>query len=316
MVKYAYVFPGQGAQAPGMAKDFADIPQVADLFKTISSIIGEDITDLLWNADAATLARSDRSQLAITAASLAAYKALEVKGITPSAVAGFSLGEWPSLYAAGILSLEDTLSIVKKRGEIMQKACENIAAKSEGGNAPGMAAVMGLGPEAVLAALAGRDDVFAVNMNSPVQTVIAGTDEGLAFAEGTLKEAGARRVLRLKVAGPFHSPLMVEAAREFEAVIENVTFNAPKIPFFSNVTGLLEDNPQEIKANCVKHIVSPVLWTTEEKGLFELMQKDGGEWKILEVGPGSVLSGLWGATEYKEKVSITACGTNEAVSAL
>src|SRR5574344_1690264 len=153
------------------------------------------------------LSRSDNSQLAITAASIIVMKALESKGIKPSAVMGFSLGAFPALYAAGVLSFEDLVRVVRQRGIIMQKVCEEIAAKSEG-RAPGMTAVLGLSQDQVKALVEPIEDAYAANMNSDKQTVVSGTFDALDKVEAAAKDAGARRAVRLKVAGPFHSPLM------------------------------------------------------------------------------------------------------------
>ena len=147
--KYAFLFPGQGAQAQGMMKDVCDaFPEARKVIDDISAITGKDITKLLWETEQTELNRSDNSQLAITAGSLAVMAALKSKGIEPSAAMGFSLGEFPALYAAGILSFEDVIKIVVQRGSIMQKVCEDIAAANEG-HAPGMTAVLGLPPEKV-----------------------------------------------------------------------------------------------------------------------------------------------------------------------
>ena len=140
--KYAFLFPGQGAQTPGMIKDVCEAyPEARACLDSISQIAGEDITKLLWETEAAVLSRSDRSQLAITSASLAVAAALKAKGIVPAVCAGFSLGEFPAMCLSGVLSFEDTIKIVKLRGEIMQKVCDDIAARSAG-NPPGMAALL------------------------------------------------------------------------------------------------------------------------------------------------------------------------------
>ena len=205
---------------------------------------------------------------------------------------GFSLGEFPALYAAGVLSFEDVIKVVAKRGAIMQKVCEQIAQENEG-HAPGMTAVIGLGPDQVKEIAGKCENVYAANMNSPVQTVLSGTFDGLTQAEALCKEAGARRALRLAVAGPFHSPLMQRAADEFEKAIADVTFNDPKIALFSNVTGKQATSGAEIKKNAVLHLIQSVLWTDEEKVLLDMIKSSGEEWKLYEPGPGKVLSGLW-----------------------
>ncbi len=296
MNKYTFLFSGQGAQYQGMVKELYDQYAVAkETINKMSEITGESIEDLLWKTEASELSRSDKSQLAITAASQAIFAVLKDKGIKPSAVAGFSLGEFSALYAAGVLDFETMVKIVQKRGQIMQKICDAIASESTDGQVPGMAAVLKLTPEQVIETLKPHTEkgiVFPVNMNSPMQTVIAGTAEGLAVAETACKEAGAKRVLKLAVAGPFHSPLMQRAADEFAKELESVTFNNPTVPLFSNVTGSLVTSGEEAKKNAVLHITHPVLWTTVEANLSNTMKEDAN-WKLLELGPGSTLCGLW-----------------------
>ena len=316
MAKYAFLFPGQGAQAPGMMKDICEaVPESRKVLDDISAIWGKDVAKLMWETEADELSRSDNSQMAITAASIAVVKALEIKGIKPSAAMGFSLGEFPALYAAGVLSFEDVIKVVAKRGSIMQAVCEQIAAENSG-HAPGMSAVIGLSPEQVKEIASKCENVYAANMNSPVQTVLSGTFDGLTQAEALAKEAGARRALRLAVAGPFHCPLMQRAADEFEKAIADVKFNNPEIALFSNVTGKRAENGEEIKKNAVLHLTHPVLWTDEEKVLFYMMEADGGEWKLFEPGPGKVLTGLWAKSGLEEKYSASAINSVENLNSL
>lgn len=300
MKKYAFVFPGQGAQTPGMIKNICEkFPAARKVVDQVSEITGVDMPKLLWETEPEVLSHSDNSQLAIATASIAVMKMLEEQGVVPSAAMGFSLGEFPALYAAGVLSFEDVIKVVRQRGLIMQTVCEKIAAENEG-HAPGMSAVIGLPPEKVIEIASGIKDAYAANLNSNKQTVVSGTDEALEKLAIAAKEAGARRALRLQVAGPFHSPLMREAADEFEKAIADVMFNAPKIPLFSNVTGGLVSNPDEIKKNAVLHLTNPVRWTDEEAVLAKMMQDDGAEWSLVEPGVGEVLTGLWGKTEFAE----------------
>ena len=316
MAKYAFLFPGQGAQAPGMMKDICEaVPESRKVLDDISAIWGKDVAKLMWETEADELSRSDNSQMAITAASIAVVKALEIKGIKPSAAMGFSLGEFPALYAAGVLSFEDVIKVVAKRGSIMQAVCEQIAAENSG-HAPGMSAVIGLSPEQVKEIASKCENVYAANMNSPVQTVLSGTFDGLTQAEALAKEAGARRALRLAVAGPFHCPLMQRAADEFEKAIADVKFNNPEIALFSNVTGKRAENGEEIKKNAVLHLTHPVLWTDEEKVLFDMMEADGGEWKLFEPGPGKVLTGLWAKSGLEEKYSASAINSVENLNSI
>jgi [acyl-carrier-protein] S-malonyltransferase len=311
-----FLFPGQGAQYTGMGIDLYDADAdgsrgVRALFDLASKIRGIDIRDLL-NADADTLKRTDASQVAITVASLAAVRTLASRGITPSACAGFSLGEYPALAVAGVISDADAISLTIERGRIMQAVADKIAASASESGAPGMAAVLGLAPERVDEVvetvnqtierspnggkgLFGTRHLFAANYNSPLQTVISGSAEALALAETAFKEAGARRVVRLKVAGPFHSPLMHEAGTEFSKVLEDVSFADPRIPLFSNVTGKRVQNGAEAKKCAVAHISNPVRWTSEEAEIANFIGAPSGGTipELLEVGPGRVLSGLW-----------------------
>ena len=315
--KYAFLFPGQGAQAPGMVKDVAEaFPSAKKVIDDVSEIIGLNMTKLLWEADMETLSRSDNSQIAITTASLAIMAALKDKGIEPSAAMGFSLGEFPALYAAGVLSFENVIKVVRQRGLIMQKVCEDIAAKNEG-HAPGMTAVLGLPPEKVKEVVSSIPDAYAANMNSTKQTVVSGTFDALDKVEAAAKEAGARRCVRLKVAGPFHSPLMQAAADEFEKVLADVEFAEPKIPLFSNVTGKQAKDAKEVKESAVLHLTHPVLWTDEEAVLESIIKADSGnEWSVLEPGPGKVLAGLWEKTEFGATLPAIPVNTVEGINAL
>lgn len=290
-----FLFPGQGAQFTGMGIDLYDADAsgtagVRALFDLASSLLGSDIRDTL-NADGETLKRTDVSQLAITVVSLAVVKTLALKGIKPSACAGFSLGEYPALAVSGVLSEKDALRLVIERGKIMQETADKLAS---GSSAPGMSAVLGLSPEAVDAAIkaSGIAGLYGANYNSPLQTVVSGTGEALSAAEALFKEAGAKRVIRLKVAGPFHSPLMEEAGDRFRALLEGIPFNNPVLPLFSNVTGKRVATGAEAKTCAVAHITGPVRWTLEESAIAALLAEKGVD-TLVEAGPGKVLSGLW-----------------------
>lgn len=315
--KYAFLFPGQGAQAQGMMKDVCEaFPEARKVIDDVSAASGKDVAKLLWETEQAELNRSDNSQLAITAASLAVMAALKSKGIEPSAAMGFSLGEFPALYAAGILSFDNVVKVVMQRGTIMQKVCEDIAAANEG-HAPGMTAVLGLPPEKVEAVAKSVQGAYAANMNSVKQTVVSGTFDGLAAVEEAAKAAGARKTVRLAVAGPFHSPLMQAAADGFKVALEPYAFSDPKIPLFSNVTGKQVTEGAAAKASAVDHLTNPVRWTDEERVLADMIAADkDNEWVILEVGPGKVLSGLWGQTELGTTLPCTPVNTAEAIGAL
>ena len=293
--KTFFVFPAQGAQYPKMAVDFLRQggERVKRLFSLASKIQGKDMAELLSNSSPEYLKRTDVSQPAITLANLAAAEYLAEKGITPSACAGFSLGEYAALATAGVISEEDCLSLVTHRGNAMQAAIDRIQGGDDA-NAPGMAAVVGLSPENVEALIAEwrnsglTADLYAANFNSSKQVAVSGSAAALAEAEKRFKEAGARRFMRLAVAGPYHSPFMKEAADAFAPYLEKVHFSDPKIPIFSNVTGKQVLSGDEAKALAVKQIVEPVRWTDEEALMVKFEPKE-----LLETGPGKVLQGLW-----------------------
>lgn len=317
--KYAFLFPGQGAQTPGMIQDVAqEFSSAKKVLDEVSQVAGIDVPKLLWESDAATLSRTDNSQLAITAASLAICAVLKEKGIEPSAAMGFSLGEFPALYISGVLSFEDVVKVVAERGKIMQEVCDKIAAENQG-HAPGMSAILGLPPEKVIEIASKIPDSYAANLNSSVQTVISGTFDALEKAEAAAKEAGARRAVRLAVAGPFHCPLMSLAAEKFEQAISAVQFNDPKITLFSNVSGKQETSGANAKKSAVLHLTNPVRWTDEEAVLAQLIQSgksNGEEWNLFEPGPGQVLSGLWAKTEFGAELKCVALNSAENLKSL
>ncbi len=315
-MKNVFLFPGQGAQKKGMFLDICEkYPVAMNVVKLAEEIADEPVSEYMWQTDDEELSRSDRSQLAITTASLAVVKLLESRGVEPELCAGFSLGEFAALCTAKVLSFEETIRIVKERGKIMQKACDALSAASAGSK-PGMAAVIGLTPEQVEAALqplTAQQKAFPANLNSPKQTVISGTAEGLEKAEELCKEAGCRRFIRLKVAGPFHSPLMAEAAAQFADVLATVAFKNPVKRLFSNVTGTEIRSGEEARVLAAKHFTHPVQWMSEEAQIAEIIgyqdEKCVENWEILEVGPGSVLSGLWRDSGFAEHISCTALNT-------
>lgn len=309
-MKNVFLFPGQGAQKKGMLLDICQkYPVAMKVVKEAEDITGEKISEYLWETEDSELARSDRSQLAITTASLALVQVLKEIGFEADICSGFSLGEFAALCTAGILSFEDTIKLVQKRGKIMQKTCDALAASSNG-REPGMAAVIGLTPEQVIDAVKPLSDegiAYAANLNSPKQTVISGTADGIEKAEALCTEKGCRRFIKLKVAGPFHSPLMAEAGKKFAEVLETVNFNDPVKTIFSNVTGKEIKTGKEAKELAVKHFTNPVKWTSEEAEIAKLIDYTDSECdskcNIFEVGPGTVLSGLWRDSGYAENIS-------------
>lgn len=301
-MKTCFLFPGQGAQYPGMARDLWEASEkVKDLFRLASDATSMDLERLLFEGSEEELKATDNTQVAVTLASVAACLVCKEKGIEPEGFAGFSLGEYSALYEAGIIALEDLFPIVKIRGELMEKAARALDTPGSDGRA-GMAAVLGLGfSEAtdVLDALEG-EQVFLANYSSPTQIVLAGTAEGLDKAEELFKESGARRFVVLRVSAPFHSPLLEEARKGLEEVLAGYTFSDPVKSVYANVTGKRIASGEEARSLCVRQAVSTVRWVDEEQSLV-----DDGFDRFLEVGPGSVLSGLWKAFS-KEHPCLTA----------
>ena len=297
-MEYVFLFSGQGSQFKGMAEDICKTyPTARAIIDKMSDVSGEDIPSFLWHTEPEELARSDRSQIAITAMQIAITSVLQEHGITPTIAAGFSLGEFSALYTAKVLDLVTVAKLVALRGKIMQKYCEKLDEQSKAtGSGCGMAAVLKLAPERIVELLKPYSNpdtgiVFAANLNSPMQTVVSGTAEGLDTAEKLCKEAGAKRFVRLAVAGPFHSPLMRGAAEEFAAALQDIPFNDPAIPIFSNVTGKRLLSGAEAKKNAVLHLTHPVHWLAEEREIAALIGTE--ERSLLEIGPGMTLCNLW-----------------------
>ena len=277
-MKHAYVFPGQGSQAVGMGKDIYDnVPEAKELFEKANEILGFRITDIMFAGTPEELKETKVTQPAVFLHSVILAKAL---GVKPDAVAGHSLGEFSALVVAGALSFEDGLKLVSKRAMAMQKCCEQ--------QPGGMAAVLGLDDktiEDVCAAVEGT--VVAANYNCPGQLVISGADAAIDEACVKLKEAGARRALRLPVGGAFHSPLMEPARQELEAAIAEAEFMTPSCPVYQNVDAKPYTDAEAIKKNLIAQLTAPVRWTQ----ITQNMIADGVA-EFTEVGPGNVLQGL------------------------
>jgi [acyl-carrier-protein] S-malonyltransferase len=289
-MKTCFLFPGQGAQYPAMAKDFWEAsPKIKLLFEAASEFAAMDLKRLLFEADEEELKETDKTQLAVTLANVVSAAALKEYGTPAQGYAGFSLGEYAALHEGGVIALEDLFPIVKARGEIMERASRETDAAD--GKA-GMAAVIGLSKIEALPLLEemGSAEVFLANHNSPTQIVLSGTHRGLAEAEEVFKKEGARRIIRLRVSGPFHSPLIKKAADEYAQFLQDYEFYDPVVPVFSNVTAAEVSGGKEAKELCVKQIVSTVRWVDEETTLLSR-----GYDTFYETGPGSVLRGLWRA---------------------
>ncbi|MCX8013750.1 MAG: ACP S-malonyltransferase, partial [Rectinema sp.] len=234
-MKTCFLFPGQGAQYPGMAKDFYETSNATrELFEMASDAASMDMKALLFESDEETLKQTRNTQIAMALAEAAAALCAREHGIMPHAAAGFSVGEWPALAEAGVITHFDMFRLVSERGRLMDEA-----GRASGGST--MSAVLYLSPEKIEAAIAeaGLKQCWIANYNSPVQCVISGTEADIAAAEEVLKAAGAKRVIRLKVSGAFHSPIMQPAYEAFKDLLEGVAFNDPRINVYSNVTCLL-----------------------------------------------------------------------------
>jgi len=289
-MKTAFLFPGQGAQYPGMARDLFDsCAAVRELFSLAADTTGIDVKRLLFEGTEEELKETVNTQVAVTLANLSSAAVLAERGIHAQGAAGFSLGEFAALVETGVLTAAQIFPLVKRRGEFMASAA---AALDRSAGEPGMAAVLGLSPDKVDEALARAaiPNLYGANYNSPNQVVISGTAAGLAAGIEALKAAGARRVVILKVSGPFHSPLLADAGRALEEALRAVEFRNPAKALFSNVTGALVGTGAEAKALTVRQVTAPVRWTTEEKAIL-----DAGFDRLIEAGPGAVLAGLWGA---------------------
>uniref|UniRef100_UPI004047F241 ACP S-malonyltransferase n=1 Tax=Roseivirga sp. TaxID=1964215 RepID=UPI004047F241 len=275
----AYVFPGQGAQFPGMAKDLYDSSEKAKaLLESANDILGFRITDIMFDGTAEELKETKVTQPAIFLHSV--VLALISDDFKPDMVAGHSLGEFSALVANGVLSFEDGLKLVSQRALAMQKACEI--------NPSTMAAILGLEDEKVEEICASIDEVVvAANYNCPGQLVISGSHKGIELACAAMLEAGAKRALPLPVGGAFHSPLMEPAREELERAIDATQFNPAKCPVYQNVTAKASTDLNEIKENLKIQLTAPVRWTQS----VQAMVADGAT-NFIESGPGKVLQGL------------------------
>ena len=276
----AFVFPGQGAQFVGMGKDLYDNNATAkELFEKANEILGFRITDLMFAGTEEDLRQTKVTQPAIFLHSVILAKTMGEE-FKPEMVAGHSLGEFSALVAAGALSFEDGLKLVSIRAMAMQKACE--AQPST------MAAILGLTNEQVEEICDSIDDIVApANYNCPGQVVVSGTESGIDAACEKALAAGARRALKLKVGGAFHSPLMQPAHDELAAAINAAEFSVPSCPVYQDVDAKPHTDAAEIKANLIAQLTAPVKWTQ----IVQQMIADGAT-EFVELGPGAVLQGL------------------------
>ena len=279
MSRIAFIFPGQGAQVCGMGQDFYEQTETGKkIFDKASGLLGFSMPELCFEKND-RLDITEYTQAAMVTAGIAMMRVLEEKGIKPDVAAGLSLGEYCALAAAGVMSDEDAICTVRQRGILMQEAVP----VGEGA----MAAILALDAAAIEAVTGAMEGVWIANYNCPGQIVITGWKESVEQAGAVLKDAGAKRVLPLNVSGPFHSPMLQEAAGQLKEVLDQIECSPLQIPYVTNVTGRYVSDIEETKELLIQQIAAPVRW---QQSVEEMIRQ--GVDTFVEIGPGRTLSGF------------------------
>ncbi len=305
MPKIGFLFPGQGSQAVGMGRDFAEsLDWAAGMYRRAAEHLGFDLAAVCFEGPEETLRQTRYTQPALIVHSAIADRLLRERGVVPDAVAGHSLGEYSALVSAGVLSFDGALILVRERSRLMSEA---------GSKRPGaMAAVIGLSPGDVsdlCQKASGAGIVQPANFNSPEQTVISGTREGVRAAAEAAKAKGAKRVLELPVSGAFHSPLMEETATEFAPAVVRAAFGPPSVPVYTNVAASAALDPEAIRDMLTRQMTHPVRWVET----IQSMVRDGIT-TFYEVGPGKVLAGL--VKRIERDAEVIPCGSLADIEAV